>query len=220
MLQCKTCGSTLSGTDHHDKCIVHRQCCRSSPCPLDESQDSLYWDEVEAIRAAAMGVRPADGKKKVKVTKVIKKGKKGGKGSLPRGVDPPVITKPAEQELSDKEASNKSGFPGANESGTICVQSTHSGDQYENPTTVVSIHKQKSGNVNVAGVIRSQTGLQGPVNSNVSVPHGDSIRILSVPQGDSTRYAINSNVSAPHGDSTRKTLSVPQGDSTRFAIEV
>ncbi len=90
MLQCKTCGTVLVGTDRHDKCIVHRQCSRSSPCPLDKKQDATYWDEVEAIRAAAMGVRPADHGKKKKV--IIKKGNKKAKGSLVRGVDPPVAT--------------------------------------------------------------------------------------------------------------------------------
>ena len=90
MLQCKTCGSLLAGSDRHDKCVIHRLCSRSTPCPLDSGLDPAYWDEVEAIRAAAMGVRQMDGKKKIDKPKVTKKGKKGNKGSLLRGVDPPA----------------------------------------------------------------------------------------------------------------------------------
>ncbi len=101
MLQCKICGSFLDGSDHHDKCIVHRQCSRNSPCPLDESQDTKYWDEVESIRAAALGVRcTTDVRKKSATSKVsakVRKGKKVERGSLPRGADPagPIKSGPA-----------------------------------------------------------------------------------------------------------------------------
>ena len=79
----------LEGSDRHDKCLVHRQCSRNSPCPLDESQDAVCWGEVEAVRVSALGVRQATAAdpKKPKVTSG--KGRKGGKGSLLRGVNPP-----------------------------------------------------------------------------------------------------------------------------------
>ncbi len=100
MLQCKICGSFLDGSDHHDKCIVHRQCSRNSPCPLDESQDTKYWDEVESIRAAALGVRCTTDVRKKSTSKVstkVRKGKKVERGSLPRGADPagPIKSGPA-----------------------------------------------------------------------------------------------------------------------------
>lgn len=91
MLQCKVCGTFLEGSDRHDKCIVHRQCSRNSPCPLDESQDEVYWSKVEAVRAAALGVRQASGAEPKKGKVTTGKGKKGGKGSLLRGVNPPGL---------------------------------------------------------------------------------------------------------------------------------
>ena len=126
MLQCKTCGSLLAGTDRHDKCVVHRLCSRSIPCPLDSGLDSAYWDEVEAIRAAAMGVRQVDGRKKKpdkpKVT-VTKKGKKGSKGSLPRGVDPPVSTSQLVVQ-DDSELSCSIASCGSEVSAAVCNTST------------------------------------------------------------------------------------------------
>ena len=71
MLKCKICEALIEGSDRHDKCLIHRQCSRNSPFPLDESQDAVYWDEVEAVKVAALGIRQANttDPKKSKVTK-------------------------------------------------------------------------------------------------------------------------------------------------------
>ena len=129
----KRAGSLLAGTDRHDKCVVHRLCSRSIPCPLDSGLDSAYWDEVEAIRAAAMGVRQVDGRKKKpdkpKVT-VTKKGKKGSKGSLPRGVDPPVSTSQLVVQ-DDSELSCSIASCGSEVSAAVCNTSTIVGTSRE-----------------------------------------------------------------------------------------
>ena len=87
MLHCKVCGTLLEGSDCQNKCIVHQQCSRNSPCPLDESQEAVNWGEIKAFWAAALGVRQAETKRS-KTTSG--KGKRGVlKGSLLHGVDPP-----------------------------------------------------------------------------------------------------------------------------------
>ena len=63
--------------DKHKLCVAHRSCSRSSPCSLDSDKDAVYWDSVEAIRAAALGVRQKKTKGKTKTGKISGKGKTG-----------------------------------------------------------------------------------------------------------------------------------------------
>ena len=75
--QCKICGVSLMDSDGHNTCVSHRSCSRSNPCPLDRDAGLEYWDSIEAIRAAALGVRMKKPKKpKTKSGKVS--GKKSG----------------------------------------------------------------------------------------------------------------------------------------------
>ena len=47
------CGQSISPTDRHSKCVIHRKCSRARTCKLDMDETPEYWADVEAFRVAA-----------------------------------------------------------------------------------------------------------------------------------------------------------------------
>ena len=52
-MACKICKVPLAEGDKHFGCLLHRECTRERPCSLDEDEPPSYWQEVEALLAAA-----------------------------------------------------------------------------------------------------------------------------------------------------------------------
>ena len=69
---------SLMDSDGHNTCVSHRSCSRSNPCPLDQDAGFEYWDSIEAIRAAALGVRQKKQKKPKAKSGSKVSGKKSG----------------------------------------------------------------------------------------------------------------------------------------------
>ena len=157
MVQCKTCGTQLAPNDSHTLCVVHRKCSRNSPCPLDEGCDTVYWDQLEAIRAAAFGVRE---KKVVKPKPKTGTGgkEKGKKGVVLKGLSMSSSQRKSRSSLDDNlPISKEQNMP----SGNVATAKSVQGEGTNNGTSAV-VPSVESPAPPIREVARSRPDVESP----------------------------------------------------------
>jgi len=118
-MACQICKIPLGEGDNHSACIVHRKCSRKAPCSFDIEEPGEYWDEVEAVLAAAKCASPER-----KSSRVAAQGTKQKQVRTSGGSEPPPLAPLSEKKgkkhstkskKTDK-SSHKRSLPKVNES--------------------------------------------------------------------------------------------------------